>query len=47
MNTEKIVEKILLIFALSATLVIFLIILFLFKEGLPILKKEGLGLESW
>lgn len=43
MNTEKIVEKILLIFALSATLVIFLIILFLFKEGLPILKKEGLG----
>jgi len=43
MKTEKIVEKILLIFALSATLVIFLIILFLFKEGLPILKKEGLG----
>lgn len=43
MNTEKIVEKILLIFALSATLVIFLIIIFLFKEGLPILKKEGLG----
>jgi len=43
MKTEKIVEKILLIFALSATLVIFLIIIFLFKEGLPILKKEGLG----
>ena len=43
MNMEKIVEKILLLFALSATVVIFLIILFLFKEGLPILKEEGIG----
>ncbi len=43
MDLEDIVEKILLIFAFSATLVIFLIILFLFKEGLPIFKREGLS----
>ncbi|MCD6127737.1 MAG: phosphate ABC transporter permease subunit PstC [Methanomicrobia archaeon] len=43
MNREKLVERILLICALSAIFVIFLIIMFLFKEGLPILKKEGLS----
>lgn len=43
MDMEKIVETVLLIFAFSASIVIFLIIVFLFKEGLPILKEEGIN----
>ncbi|QXM05833.1 phosphate ABC transporter permease subunit PstC [Crassaminicella indica] len=39
---EKIIESILLICAVVATLSVFLITLFIFKEGLPILKEYGI-----
>ena len=41
-NLENIIKSILFLFAVTATLIILLIILFLFNEGLPVLADNGL-----
>ncbi len=41
-NLENIIKSILFLFAVTATLVILLIIFFLFNEGLPVLADNGL-----
>jgi len=40
-TAEKIVEKLLFIAALSSTLIVFFIIAFMFKEGIPALALGG------